>query len=433
MSNKDNGESSEEEVSPTEELEVEQKEQPSLWRDITFTFPRPRVKFGPDMVDYIPNAIHELLNPLNPHLKKSDLQKPKALLVTGGSSLKNSGKLDEIIENCLKNNIQVEVYSAGSKEPTVEIVDAGVDFAKDVNPQFIVGIGGGGPLDVAKTLAGIYANGGNMQEYHAGKEFSIPGLPFIAVPTTAGTGSEITNNAVIIDRERGYKKSIRGSNLIAKYILLDPNLTITCPPEITANSGADAFVQAVEPYVSKYSHPLSDIYALQAIVLLGNNLHEAVHNGTNYDARAQMLLGSYFAGIAFSNVKLGLVHGLAHPIGYKYELPHGKVCACLLPWVIEYNLEVRAEKYAQIAQKLSVNDFFHKYEAEASDEDNTRRLIGMIKELFTDVGLPIRLGDLGVEKSDFDWIIENTKGGSFEANPRTPDDESLKEFLENAL
>ncbi len=403
------------------------------WNEICFTFPHPKVEFGKDAVRLLPDAILDLLNPSMPHLKKSEVENPMALLIVGGSSLKESGKLSEIMQLCEEKNIKTEVFSVGSQEPTTEIVDNGVDFAKQIQPHFVVGIGGGSVMDSAKSIAGIYNNGGKVKDYHDGKEFEIPGLPFIAIPTTAGTGSEITNNAVITDNNRGFKKSIRGKHLIAKYIILDPSLTLSCPPEITAHSGSDALVQAIEAFVSKHSHPLSDIYAMEAIILIGRNLRKVVNNGDNYEARAQMLLGSYFAGVAFSNVKLGLVHGLAHPIGYKYKLPHGEICGSLLPWVIEYNLKVRANKYAKISKTLNMHDFFNKYEPEASNEDNTKRLIGMIKELFADIGIPLRLEDLGIEKESFDWIIARTKGGSVNANPREVDKESLKKLLERAF
>ncbi len=409
--------------------------QKSDWEDIIFEFPRPQIRFGKGTARFLPDAVFELMDPLMPHLLKSKIEKPKVLIVIGGESLKKSGNLEDILESCKNRQLETELYSAGSGEPTTNIVNNGVKFAKSVDPEFVVGIGGGSVLDTAKAIAGIYTNGGKVQDYHDGKEFKNPGLPFIAIPTTAGTGSEITNNAVITDPERGFKKSIRGKHLIANYILLDPGLTLSCPPDITAYSGSDALVQAIEAYVSKGSHPLSDIYAMQAVVLLAGNLKDVYENGKDFEARAQMLLGSYFAGIAFSNVKLGLVHALAHPIGYRYKIPHGKICASLLPWVIEYNSEERADKYAKLAMTLNRNDFFNTYEPEASDEDNTRRLIGMLKELISSVNIPIRLEELGIEKEDLDWIVARvvrTKGGSYEANPREPDRESLKKLLSDA-
>jgi alcohol dehydrogenase class IV len=420
------------ETSPTSKVSTEITAPNSKWEKVRFVFPQPNVLFGKGVVEYLPDAIYELLTPTIPQIHCATVDRPTLMIVIGSSSLKKSGRLDRIQDLCKQKNIETFLYECGAGEATVDMVNNGVEFAKKYAPQFIAGIGGGSVLDIAKSISGIYTNGGTTQDYHDGKKFDKPGIPFIAVPTTAGTGSEITNNAVLIDRQRGFKQSIRGDNLIAKYILLDPELTLSCPTDTTAYSGADALVQAIEAYVSKNSHPLADIYAMQAIILTSSNLSKAVENGSDYDARSEMLLGQHFGGIAFSNVGLGLVHGLAHPIGYKYNIPHGKICGTLLPWIIEYNLPVRAKKYARIADEMNHLDFVSKFEKDAKDEENALRLIGMIKELLTDIGIPIRLRELGVLKEDFNWIIQNTKGGSVNSNPRTPDPEALRKILESA-
>ncbi len=402
------------------------------WEQVSFSFPQPRIEFGKGIVNQVPKTIFHLLDPMLLHVKKAEIEQPKVMIIIGNESVKKNGALDKILKSCEQNAIETLVYSCGTGEATVTMVNEAVEIALEEKVHFIIGIGGGSVMDVAKATAGIVTNGGLAEDYHDGKPFELPGLPFIAIPTTAGTGSEITNNAVLIDKTRGYKKSIRGNHLISKYILLDPELTLNCPKEITASSGADALVQAIESYVSKRSHPLADIYALEAIFLIAPNLQAVYEHGEDYSARAEMLLGSFFAGVAFSNVGLGLVHGLAHPIGYKYNIPHGKVCGALLPWVIDYNLEYRADKYARIGRIFSQLDLFTKYEAEATDIKNTQRLGSMIKELFSQIQIPLRLRDLGVLKEDFDWIIENTKGGSVNSNPRTPDPESLRDLLEKA-
>jgi len=427
-----------EETQNKEEIHEEPEEIKKLplsrtrWEDVVFSFPQPRIEFGRGVVKNVPKAIFKLLDPMLIHIKKVEIERPKILIIIGYESVKKTGALDKILISCEQNSIDSIVFSCGKGEATVTMVNEAVEMALEEKVHFIVGIGGGSVMDVAKSAAGIFTNGGLAEDYHEGKPFEKPGLPFIAIPTTAGTGTEITNNAVLIDKTRGYKKSIRGSHLMAKYILLDPELTLDCPPEITASSGADALVQAIESYVSKKSNPLADIYALEALFLIIPNLRTVFEHGDDYAARSEMLLGSFFAGIAFSNVGLGLVHGLAHPIGYKYNIPHGKVCGALLPCVIEYNLEYRADKYARIGRIFSQLNLFTKYEPEATDEKNTQRLASMIKEIFSQIQLPLKLRDLGVLKEDFDWIIENTKGGSVNANPRKPDPESLRELLEKA-
>ncbi|MHA1745668.1 MAG: iron-containing alcohol dehydrogenase, partial [Promethearchaeota archaeon] len=224
----------------------EPKQIPSIpWSEVNFTFPAPHVHFGKNVVEEIPKAIFYLLD----MQKKDQSDRPKVMIIYGGASLKASGALDRVLHTCEMNAIDTLLYSCGSGEATTTMVNEGVQIAIENNPHYIVGIGGGSVLDVAKSIAGIVTNGaGLVEEYHEGKPFVKPGIPFIAVPTTAGTGSEITNNAVLIDNTKGIKKSIRGTQLIAKYILLDPELTLSCPPEITAASGADALVQAIEAY-----------------------------------------------------------------------------------------------------------------------------------------------------------------------------------------
>ncbi len=402
------------------------------WQDVHFSFPAPKIRFGKGVSRDLPHAIFELLDPMLPYIHKADIAQPKAMIVIGESSIKTSGALDGILEACKNNAIETMVYSIGKGEANVDMVDEGVQLALDEKPHYIVGIGGGSVLDVAKAIAGIARNGGLAEEYHEGKPFEVPGLPFIAIPTTAGTGSEITNNAVLIDKTQNFKKSIRGNQIIAKYILLDPELTLSCPPDVTAHSGVDALVQAIEAYTSRKSHPIADIYAMQAIMLIAPNLRYVVEHGQDYAARSEMMLGSFFAGVAFSNVGLGLVHGLAHPIGYKYDIPHGKICGALLPWVIEYNTEKSAQKYVKIARVIGQLDLFTKFEPECNDSENGRRLAGMIKEVFSQVQIPLRLQDLGILKEDFDWIAENTKGGSVNTNPRIPTKEDLLDLLEKA-
>jgi alcohol dehydrogenase class IV len=403
----------------------------SDWDSVRFTFPQPYIRFGKGTIAELPDMIIELLKTPHIYLQPVKLGEIKIMIVVGGNSLEKSGILQRIINILKEKNIQSQVFSCGSGEASIEMVSNGVEFTRSYSPHFVVGIGGGTPMDVAKSITGIYTNGGTIQEYHDGKNFDKPGLPFIAIPTTAGTASEITNNAVLIDTARGFKKSIRGASLIAKGIILDPELTISCPKEVTAYSGADALVQAIEAFTSIKANPLADIFAIDAIRMISHNLQTAVKEPSNIAARSQMLLGSFYAGVAFSNVGLGLVHGLAHPIGYKYKLPHGKCCGSLMPAVMKFNLPVREQKYAEIADMLDSIGLQTKLKANATQEEKSHSAIEMVRELFEAIGVPTLLRKLGLKKEDFDWIITNTKGGSVNTNPREPTPELLHELLEN--
>ena len=339
------------------------------FKNVDFSLITPQVIFGSSRINELGEKCREILK----SERKNEL---KALLVTGKSSLKKSGNLEKISNILRKKKIFIQQYKAG-KEPTTEIINRGKDRALKYNADIIIGIGGGSVLDTAKAIAGLITNGGKVQDYHEGKEFIKEPQPFILSPTTAGTGSEITNNAVIKDSEKGIKKSIRG--LWANLALLDPELTLSLPKKFTAFSGADALVQAIESLVSKARNYISDLFARESIVYLGKNLPLVCDALDNIEFREKMLLGSLLGALSFANGKLGAVHGFAHPIGIQHDVPHGKICGLLMPYVMEYNLGIDhvEEKYAWIAEQFHSQGILKEY-GEAS-----RKLPETVKEKAT--------------------------------------------------
>jgi alcohol dehydrogenase class IV len=318
------------------------------------------------------------------------------------------------------------------------MVNQGTQIAVETNCKLVIGVGGGSVMDVAKAIAGMVTNGGKVQDYQAGKEFLNPPLPLILVPTTSGTGSEITNNAVLKDQKLGIKKSIRG--LWANTALLDPELTLTLPKENTAYSGADALVQAIESLVSKSANFISDFFAKEAIKILGESLPKVVEDLNNIELREKMMLGSLFDALSFSNGKLGAVHGFAHPIGIKFDIPHGLICGLLLPYVMEYNLEIDfvVKKYAWIADTFSTQNILNDY-GDCSEKlprkkiDKAKWVIEKLKDIFHYIGIPLHLNEVGIKESDLEDIVNDTKGSSLENNPRDTNKETLKVILRNAL
>ncbi|HEY0088840.1 MAG TPA: iron-containing alcohol dehydrogenase, partial [Candidatus Lokiarchaeia archaeon] len=276
---------------------------------IKFDFNIPRISFG---IGKINDLGRELLNILKP----IEIEIPKVLIVSGKESLRKSGHLNAIRINLEKLNIHFEIYDKVNKEPTTSIVNNGRDIFLKEKCNITVGIGGGSALDSAKAIAGLVTNGGTIEDYHAGKEFIKAPIPFILCPTTSGTGSEVSNNAVIIDEKKGIKQSVRG--LWTNLALLDPELTLFLPKSLTAQTSADAPVQAIESLVSKGSNFISDLFAKESIKLLGENLPKVYDDLNNIELRENMMLGSLLDGISFANGKLGAVHGFAHPIGVKY-------------------------------------------------------------------------------------------------------------------
>ncbi|MFX1257157.1 MAG: iron-containing alcohol dehydrogenase family protein [Promethearchaeota archaeon] len=399
--------------------------------DIKFNFISPKIIFGKGRINELNQEILNLLK-----LKGFELR--KIFLVTGKSSLKKSGYLDKIKEIIEKLNIHIQLYDKVGKEPTTSILNEGGEIALAKKCDLIIGVGGGSVLDTAKGIAGLVTNGGKVEDYHSGKEFLKPPIPFFLIPTTSGTGSEITNNAVIKDEKLGIKKSIRG--LLANLALLDPELTLSLPKKFTAYSGADALVQAIESLVSKSANFISDFFARESIKLLGENLSKVCDDLLNIDLREKMMLGSLFDALSFANGKLGAVHGFAHPIGIKYDLPHGLICGLLLPYVMEYNslLDHVIEKYAWIA------DFFFKKKVlvdygncskglPVNKKERSKWAIEKIKDIFHYIGIPLHLKEIGIKENELDDIVKDTTGSSLANNPRDTDKQSLKKILLNAL
>ncbi len=396
-----------------------------------FGFTTPRIVFGKGRINDLPQELLSLV-------KTKNLKNPKVILITGSGSLKKSGNLDKITSNLSKAGIDFVVYDKVSKEPTTIVLNEGKEIAISSNCNLVVGIGGGSAMDTAKGIAGLFSNGGVTEEYLAGKEFKAPPTPFVLIPTTAGTGSEVTNNAVVKDIKFGIKKSIRG--LWASLALLDPELTLSLPKEQTAYPGADALVQAIEAFVSKAANFLTDLFAKESISLLGVTLPKVCDDLSNIEYREKMMLGSLLGAFAFANGKLGAVHGFAHPIGIKNDVSHGLICGLLLPYVMEYNVVVDsvAEKFAWMAtlfyeQKILLDWGDCPKKLPTETRKKAEWAIAKIKDVFKYCGVPTRLREVGIKEIHLDDIVKDTTGPSLENNPRDTDKKALKEILLKAL
>ncbi len=345
----------------------------------------------------------------------------KALITTGKRAMRESGTLDKALELLQGANVEPVIFDRVEPEPSTDTVDGGVKIVRAEGCDLVIGIGGGSAMDAAKAIACLARNEGSASEYQAGvRKIEREGLPFIAVPTTAGTGAEVTKNAVLIDRSRNVKASIRSPLMLAKVALVDPLLTVSAPPKVTAGSGMDALTQAIESYVSLASNPVSDALAIRAITYIYNFLPRAFESGDDIEAREKVMLGSFMTGLSFANASLGAVHGLAHPIGAHFRIPHGIACAILLPHVMRFNLEVRGEKYAEIAVAMG---------AEPVPEMAVERVKGLLSKL----ELPQRLSHFGVKEEDLEKVAGDARGSSLNNNPRPTTREDLIEILRAAL
>jgi len=361
----------------------------------------------PTQVVFGDNTIEEL----GSHAKKFG---KRVLLIYGGNSIFKSGNYDRVTETLRREGLEIKEYGGITHDPDEDLVQRAVENALSANPDVIVGIGGGSVIDIAKAVSVMATNGGTVSDYWGGREFTRPSIPMIAIPTTSGTGAEVTKNAVISNKEKTFKKSIRTDYMTPEIAIIDPTLTLTVPPEVTIDTGLDALIQNLEAFTSKNAGPITDTLAIKGIELGAKYLPIAVENPDNLEAREALSLGSLFGGITLGNAGLGLAHGLSHPIGIKYGIPHGRACAIVMPKVIEYNYPARKEKYDKIAGLFG----------EECDA------VSGFRKFLDKLGVSYRLRDYGVKKEDFPMIIEYSKGGSRNFNPIPHSDETVYKMLE---
>lgn len=353
----------------------------------------------------------------------------RAMLVCGIRSLRASGQLDRA--RCLLQDAQLTlvVYDAVAGEPALDMVQAGLDMARKSEVDVLIGVGGGSAMDTAKAIAGLYALPGTVDDYFCDlRQVGSSGLPWIAVPTTAGTGAEVTKNAVLMSPKHDVKSSLRHDAWYADLALVDPAMTLSSPPDVTAASGSDALTQAIEAYTSSAASPVTDALAAQAMARIGRSLLHAYQDGSDIDARADMLYGSALTGMAFASARLGGVHGMAHPLGYRYHIPHGVICGLLLPYTMAYNLEYAVSKYASVARLLGVD-------ASGLDESAAaERAVERVRELLLAVDMPMHLRAFGVEEDGLALIAaESMPSGSLKHNPRPLSEEDVHAILRAAL
>ncbi len=351
----------------------------------------------------------------------------RALLACGRKAMREAGILDRAAAELEKAGVAPVVYDKVDGEPALSIIEEGLALARAERCEMTIGLGGGSAIDVAKAVAGLFHLPGRVAEYHAGRKLERPGIPFLAIPTTAGTGAEVSNNAVLTDPVRGIKTSIRSEEWYARLALVDPELTLSVPPSITASAGGDALCQAIEAYVSTAAMPITDALCEDAIRRTGRSLVRACEMGSDIAARTDMLYGSLLAGMALANARLGAVHGMAHSLGYRYRIPHGVICALLLPHVMEYNMEYARPKYARIADLLGLDI------AALSEEEAAECAITAVRGIVQRIHLLLRLSEFGVRCEEWPAIIaESISASSTKFNPRPFQEEDVRAILEMA-
>jgi len=275
----------------------------------------------------------------------------KALIVSGQAMIR-AGFMAEMQTLLEAEGLESVLFDRVTEEPTTEHVEEGLRLLRDEGCDLVIGFGGGSPIDAGKAVAVMATNPGRISDYTGAGKVKAPKLPFIAVNTTAGTGSEVTGNIIITDTATDVKMFITDPLIIPDVAIDDPTLTLSCPPEVTASSGMDALTHAIEAYVSRHANPISDVLALSSIRRIAGNLRRAWGHGDDVEARSEMTLAALEAGMAFSNSSVALVHGMARPIGAYFHVPHGLSNAMLLPYVMEFSAEGAPQRFADIAAAM---------------------------------------------------------------------------------
>ncbi|MDE9539538.1 iron-containing alcohol dehydrogenase [Xenorhabdus bovienii] len=345
------------------------------------------------------------------------IRSKKPLIVTD-KVMVQLGYLDKLQSILQDAGIESDVYTDTVPEPTAASIQAGIKKVKSDRFDAVIALGGGSAIDSAKAIAVMGKFGGTVNEYRFPRQFNEPGLPIIAIPTTAGTGSECTRVTIITDEKTDEKLLCIGAGFMPIAAIIDYELTISVPARTTADTGIDAMTHAIEAYVSQKANAYSDSQAIAAMKLIGPNLRKVYHDGNNNVAREAMILGSTLAGIAFSNASVALVHGMSRPIGAFFHVPHGLSNAMLLPAVTRFSLDAAKERYAECARALTF--------AKPTDSDNVacEKLLTTLVDLNEALSVPTP-EQFGIDKTRFFAVVETMakqaeSSGSPSNNPRVP-------------
>lgn len=381
-------------------------------RDFTFAVPQDII-FGEGS-----------LTKLGELIRKTGCSNP---FIISGKVLTKIGVTDRVIELIEKAGYTAGFFNDVEANPSTVTVEKAAKAFKESGGDCIIALGGGSPMDVAKAVGVVAVYGGCIKDYEGGGK--VPGkiTPIIAIPTTAGTGSEVTAFTVITDHDRNYKLTVFSYDLIPQYALLDPELIMSLPKSVAAATGIDALVHAIEAYLSKAASPFSDSMAEKAMELIGSSIRPFVADRGNKEAASAMLTGSMFAGLAFSWARLGNIHAMAHPLGGFFDVPHGVANAILLPIVMEYNSLVEKGRYKKIYECLTPG-------TKIPGDFTPDLLIKELKHLTASVGIPKNLTEVGVTEDKIPAMAEDAmKSGNIAVNPRETTIEDVKELYFAAM
>ena len=344
-------------------------------------------------------------------------------------NLAKAGFQEAVANLLIPEGMKYTLYDKVEPEPRIELADEGAALAIKNKCDIVVGIGGGSAMDVAKAIAVLATNKGSAVDYLGLNKVTKPGLPKIMIPTTAGTGSEVTFTAVFIRKNLKKKEGMNSPYLYPELALLDPELTLSLPPRPTAETGIDALCHAIESYTSVIASPMSELFSLQAIALIAENLRTCVHDGKNLQARENMLLASLYAGLGLANAGVTAVHSLSYPLGGKYGIGHGMANTLMLPATMAFNLPAALDKFADVAEAMG----------EVTDDLPVREAaylaLEAVESLIEDCGISSSLAEFGIKEKDFPALadVALTVARPLENNPRKITKEDAIEIYSDAF
>lgn len=375
-------------------------------KDFRFKVPQ-NIEFGVGSLKKLPEILNE--------------SKSEHVFLISDEGLAKLGVVKKVQDIVEADGLKCTTYLGVVPNPTVDVVNESTKCYKESGATSIIALGGGSSMDVAKATGVLATYGGKITDYEGLYKVSGPIVPIIAIPTTAGTGSEVTASAVVTDEERNYKMSVISYEMLPKYAVLDPQLIMTAPASIAASCGVDALIHALEAYVSNFASPFTDAMAEKAMELIGANIRRFVANRQDEEAACAMMTGSTFAGMAFAWAKLGNVHAMSHPVSAYFHVPHGVANAVLLPTVIEYNALSDHGRYEKIYN-------FIREKKEPAKDFKPQMLIDEIKKLNADLGIPQSLSEVGVTEDKIEAMAKDAVvHPNVLANPRQT---NLKEMIE---
>ncbi|OBX08165.1 alcohol dehydrogenase [Gallibacterium salpingitidis] len=385
------------------------------------------------------NTIYSLLNPSKIVAGKGSInqiaevvsayQAKKVIIITDEGVFKTGliEKPKAVLEDA---GVVVQIIADTPPEPPMEKINAIFDIAKSLQAEMVIGIGGGSAMDTAKLIAVMLNNEVSLFEVvRGGQKFTKRGLPTLMVPTTAGTGSEATQNSIVLDTERELKVGIVDEKLVSSSVILDPEMTEKLPKHITANTGIDALCHAIECYISKKSNVLCEMLALKAINLIVSSIREAYHNGSNLEAREKMLLGAYLGGACIATSSTVAVHALSYPLGGKYHIPHGLSNAILLPDVMKFNLDACEKKFSEIAVAMGLDT------QGLSQRQAAEKMIEELYSLIRDLNIHCDLREKGINESVLDELVDSAFSVRrlLDNNPKEMTKEDIREIYKKFL